>query len=225
MHIQAFAPAHQNYVRLLIITFIIIFSIELQFRANEILFPQLRKASNVVRHSTLTKQKNMNLKAKIILSAAVIFTMIIVYFYLVLRDEVKEVSSDIPYSEIINDDLIAFRSSIFIDNSALPYSKEYPKELENYENIDTSEVFYTVVPKGSIFKFKKALQIMNSTSGFTRSYLFGEVSLAGTKEKHAIMYSWGLLEQDVFQRTDDYWKFEMAPWQTDRTKNRHLPPK
>lgn len=167
----------------------------------------------------------MSLKVKIILSAVVIFIMVIGYFYLVLRDEVKEVSSDIPYSEIINDDLIALRSSILIDNSALSYSKEYPKELENCENIDTSQVFYTVVPKRSIFKFKKALQIMNGTSGFTRSYLFGEVSLAGTKEIHAIMYSWGLLEQDVFQRTDDYWKFEIAPWQTDRTKNQYLPPK
>ncbi|MDZ7896897.1 MAG: hypothetical protein U5N85_02555 [Arcicella sp.] len=163
------------------------------------------------------------MKIKIILLVVVfIIVIFLAGLYYLLTDRVKDVSTNIPYTEIINKDLISIRPSILIENYNFEFVKEYPKGLNNYENIDTSQVAHITVPEGSIFKFHKALQIQNAGSGFIYSYLLGEVKLAKSNEKYAVMYSWGFLKEDIFQKTDSYWEFKIAPWQIEKTRNIYL---
>lgn len=165
--------------------------------------------------------KIMSIKTKLILLTIIIIIMVITYFYFILRDTSKDVSMEVPYDKVMNKNFTSLQSSILIENSTLHFVKEYPKELNDFENIDTSRVSHIIVPESSIFKFHKALQIKNAVSGITRSYLLGEVNLAESNKSYVIIYSWGILNENHFQEQDDFWDYKKAPWQIKKFNKRY----
>jgi membrane-bound acyltransferase YfiQ involved in biofilm formation len=159
----------------------------------------------------------MKLITKIMLIAIIILVAILAYFYKILKSSSKDISTDAPYAVVINKNLIAIQASILIKNSTTLFTTKYPKELNDF--IDTAQVAYTIVPIGSTFKFNKAIQVKNNISGFTRTYLLGEVNLFNTNKNYTVIYSWGILNDNHFQKNEDYWEFKKAPWELEKSKN------
>ena len=133
------------------------------------------------------------------------------------------VTESTPYSKFMNKKLVALEDAIILKNETNLYMDEYAMELKNYNTYNDLTLFEnTIVPKGSIYTFSKAVEITNGTSGFTRAYLLGEVILAKTNQKHTIIYSCGLLT--TFAKEDkksNYWVYDKAPWQLKKDNKKY----
>ena len=159
----------------------------------------------------------MKYKTKNILITIVISFIVIVglYFYYVLKTNFKDVSNKAPYAQVLNKQIITVEDAIYIENSTLELAKEYPNELQNIETIDTSNIKNTVIPKGSILEFQKAVQVNRAVSGSKYSFLLGTISLKGTNEKKTILYHWGTFKDLYIEEPCNYWEYRKAPWQTE----------
>ena len=143
------------------------------------------------------------------------------FFYYVLHDRKKEVTDEIPYATIINKELIGVEDAILIKNKTYQYTDQYAMELRDMDNYDKTLNDYITVPKGSVYSFHKAVAIKNGNSGNTFSYLLGEVTLKNTNRKYPIIYLWGTLNSDIYQKSDDYWSFGKAPWQEEKDTKKY----
>lgn len=151
----------------------------------------------------------------IVLIILAIIAIFIFLLYYVLKNTTKDVSDKEPYAEIMNKQIVTIDDAVYIENTTHLDIKEYPNELQDHQNIDLSRVKHTVVPKGSIVEFNKAISIKGGTSGFTNSYLLGTLTLKETNKKIPIVYSWGFLKTFCLEEPCNYWEFKKAPWQTE----------
>lgn len=139
----------------------------------------------------------------------------VLLLFFILRNTKSDVSQQEPYLELINQPLITVNAAILIDNSTMTNEKEYLKELQSADNIDTTRVNYISVPIGSVFKVHKALHIKRSVSGGAYAVLLGEVELKATNKNYSVLYTWGHFKTICLDDPCDYWAYDQAPWQVD----------
>lgn len=159
----------------------------------------------------------MTSKTKYILIAIIISSLIIIglIFYIALRNTSKDISNKEPYAELINRQIIIIEKAILIENSTMEFTEEYANELQDYQTIDTARVKFTIVPKGSILEFKKAVQVKRAVSGSKYAYLLGELISKDTNEKMPILYHWGTFKTICIEEPCNYWEHKKAPWQME----------
>lgn len=148
----------------------------------------------------------------ILLSFVVLIPLV---FYLALRNKSKDVSEKSPYVAVLNREIVTINEAIYIDNSTLTLTTEYPNELQDFESIDTSRVKYTNIPKGSVLQFYKAVQVNRAVSGNQYVFLLGEVILKDTNIKTPIIYHWGTFKTICIDKPCNYWEHKKAPWQSE----------
>ena len=166
----------------------------------------------------------MTYKLKTILILIIIFIIVSIgiIFYIALRNTSKDVSNKEPYKFVINKKVITVEDAILIENSNQEFTKEYPNELHDCKTIDTSQVKFATIPKGSILEFKKAFEVHHAVSGSTFVFLLGNLTNIETDEKKAILYHWPTLKIICLEEPCNYWEFKKAPWQTTINKTKYF---
>lgn len=165
----------------------------------------------------------MNDKIKLTI-VVILFALaaLIFFYYFVLRNTTKNVNDKKPYSEIIGHKLVSINDAVLINNSTSRFLKDYNKELSNIESIDTTNVIYKLIPKGSEFYFEKAVQLKKGVSGITSAYLLGEVTLKNTTTTFKIVYNFGYLNTLCVDEPCNYWVFKKAPWQVKKISKKYF---
>ena len=160
----------------------------------------------------------MSLTKKTWLVTSIIGIAVVGCFYYVLTDKRRIFTDTEPYAQVINTTLTSVQDAVLVDNSTLQFTKEYPKELQGLDSMYMSNPSDIKVPKGSRFKFLKALKITGSVSGFTNSYLLGEVHIVSSGRIFTIIYNWGSLKTLCISEPCNYWEFKLAPWQKEKDR-------
>lgn len=164
----------------------------------------------------------MNSKMKLILLIlSLLVVLIIFFFYYVLKDKKQNVNDKLPYSEIIGKELISVNDAALINNGTSRF-KDYEKEITNIESIDTTNVQYILLPKGSTYNFNNTVHYKNSTSGITSAYLLGEVRLKNSSKKYKIVYNFGYLKTLCIDEPCNYWEYKKAPWQEQKLNTKYF---
>jgi hypothetical protein len=146
--------------------------------------------------------------------AGLALLVVALLFYYVLKNKTKDISDRAPYSEMLNKPITTLEDALYMANSSMELTTEYPNELQDFESIDTSRVAFTLVPKGSILQFHKAIQVHRAVSGSRYAFLLGEVRLKDTNEKVPLLYHWGTFKSICIDTPCNYWEHKKAPWQT-----------
>ncbi len=150
--------------------------------------------------------------------AFVFLFMLLLYF--TLKNTSQFVSERQPYKAVINKKLILVEDAIITKNGSLEMENEYPFELQNFEVVDSAIVQNTIIPKGSVLVFTKAIQVNRAVSGSKYTYMLGTYVHSVTKAIKPILYHWGTFKTICIDNPCNYWEHKKAPWQTkiDSTK-------
>jgi hypothetical protein len=158
----------------------------------------------------------MHYKTKYIFLAAIFSIIVIVlFFYLVLRNKSQDFSQNEPYASIIGKKLFSLEASTIIKSDVINRFKDYPFQLEDFKTIDTARVDHIIIPKGSIFQFDQAIRVDKAVSGSKYVYLLGFVINKESQEKTAIIYNWGSFKDLCISEPCHYWEHRKAPWQSE----------
>jgi hypothetical protein len=155
--------------------------------------------------------------------AFIIFAIIVLLFYIALKNDYKDIPNTEPYKSILNKNLFSIEEAILIKNNTTDFTKEYPYELHDPSRIDTSAVEHEVLPIGTTFQFHRAVKAHRAVSGSTYVYLLGDVINKNGGDKKKVIYSWGSLKTMCIEEPCNYWEHLKAPWQVakDTTKYFH----
>ncbi|MGB3947928.1 MAG: hypothetical protein WBM13_08085 [Bacteroidia bacterium] len=157
---------------------------------------------------------------KIIAIAITVAILLVVgIFYYVLKNKSTEVADKMPYSAILNKQLVT-KTEAFI----LKIDPNVSNLKENVLKHDSSVVFgeqlLCKVPQGAILNISKAIHYTKSVSGITYSLLIGKVWIQELKKEIEFEYQWGEHHFLCVEEPCNYWTFPQAIWQetADSTK-------
>jgi hypothetical protein len=154
--------------------------------------------------------------------ALIIIAIIGLLFYIVLKNDNKDIPNTEPYKSILNKNLISIEEAILIQNSTLDYTKEYPYELQDPTTYDASEVEHEVLPIGTTFLFHRAVKVHRAVSGSNYVYLLGDVINKKDGSKKKVIYSWGSLKTMCIEEPCNYWEHLKAPWQVEKDTTKYF---
>lgn len=145
---------------------------------------------------------------------------IFLIFYYTLKDKVKDVSNQQPFSEIVGKTLTLQRPVTLVKNDVGSGSVRdyqlYDAADEFQGMTDDDKIIRIPVAAGTKINIKSVKMIKNAVSGFSRPYVIGTIQLPESGEVVEFDYSWGKQSiEKLFDKIDKRWSFPLAVWETE----------
>ena len=137
-----------------------------------------------------------------------------ILFYILTRPKYRDVSSEKPFTKIINQKLTTKRPTLIL-NYDIPKYKDYSYHLEDGNSFGMESDLETVakIPKGTEVIIDKIEIHSNWVSGSSTIYLFGNIYSEEKQRSYAFQYTWG--DYHLLYEDNPYWTFELAFWQNE----------
>ncbi|WP_396632139.1 hypothetical protein [Maribacter sp. R86514] len=135
-----------------------------------------------------------------------------ILFYILTRPKYRDVSSEKPFTEIINQKLTTKKPTLIL-NYDMPKYEDYSYHLEDGNSFGMESDLKTVtkIPTGTEFSIDKIEIHSNWVSGSSTIYLFGNIYSEEKQKSYAFQYTWG--DYHLLYEDNPYWTFNLAFWQ------------
>lgn len=161
---------------------------------------------------------------RILITSAIIITLIITWFYFYLRVNTKEVSNESPFKEVIDTKLTLDRDIFLIRKNTSDFHKEISTVVDNKGDIGRIDenMIVEVIPKGTALTIHKATIQSHGESG-----TYGLITGILHTKQYDIPFkqNWGRLSVYIMDKSDPvdntiYFTFEQAIWESESDYNR-----
>lgn len=177
----------------------------------------------------------MRILYTILTTIVIIITLIAIWFYFYLRVNTKDVSDKLPFSEIIDKELILDRDIFLLRNNTSDFYKVTSTVFDNELDIgaiDEENMIIEIVRKGTPLSINKATIQSHGESG-----IYGLITGVLHTKKYNILFKqrWGTLSPYILDDSDEptdntntlYFTFNKPIWVTETehkiTKTYFLP--
>lgn len=135
-----------------------------------------------------------------------------ILFYILTRPKYRDVSTEKPFTEIVNQKLTTKRPTLIL-NYDIPKYKDYSYHLEDGNSFGMDSDLETIaeIPTGTEVVLDKIEIHSNWVSGSSTIYLFGNIYSEEKQRSYAFQYTWG--DYHLLYEDNPYWTFNLAFWQ------------